>query len=480
LKPSAALALVIFATIVSAKLSTYGHGWMMGDFKTFYCAAKVAAARENPYDAGPLGACERRPVPKPLYLPKPGLVLPAPLPGYAIAAFMPFAALPFTGAVLLWFVFLTAATIGAVLLLARMGAGDVWTVSVAFAVALVAISFVLGQVVPIAVFGVTLSAFAASQKPSALASFMMAAGMMLVFAEPQAGIAVAIVGALLGRRFVLPIAAGLACLAALSLWAVGVRENVLYLRDVLPSQLLAELPVYFQYSASWIAAHLGMSASHAVAFGRLQWIAMLALAAGFARSHFAREHAEIAFLAAPAFAVVGGPYLHLQHVALALPAALWLASASHGASRLASVAVAALALPLLQFFLIAARTPIAVDLVMYLAMAAWLGLAYGGSARWALVTCAATAGAIVIVAAAFAVTGFGLVSVAPAQVVASQIPQVSWAHFAAAHYAAASPAVWLVKMPTWFALGATGVSLITAAWGYRRRKQLSGATTYAT
>lgn len=452
----------------------------MGDFKTFYCAAQVAYERGNPYDSAPLGRCELLPAPRPLYVPKPGLVLPAPLPGYAIAAFVPFALMPFLPAAVLWFLVLSVATLVSILLLVRIGAGDAWTIGVALAIPLIAISFVLGQVVPVALLGVVLTAFAVQREASPATSAMVVAGIALAFAEPQAGVAVAIACALLGRRHALAVAVAVGLLAAVSLVSIGFHANLVYLREVVPAQLAAELPVYFQYSTSWIAAHLGMGASHAVDLGRLQWLAMLGITAAIARSAFAKRHPEGAVLAASALAVAGGPYLHLQHVALALPAALWLARNRQRESKLATVAVIALALPLLQFFLIAGRTPAALALALYLAVALWLGIVYGGGLRGGLVSCAATACAILIAATAFAITGFGFGPSAPTQAIASQMAQASWAHFAALHYAASSPAVWIVKAPTWLGLGAAAGGLIGLARGYGKRQQLPGATNYAT
>jgi hypothetical protein len=474
-KPLAAIALVVLATGFSARLSFYGHGWMMGDFKTFYCAARVVLEHENPYNAVPLGQCELLSVPRPLYLPKPGLVLPAPLPGYAIAGFLPFASMPFVVAVLAWFVALSAATVAAIVILARMGAGDVWTIAVALAVPVVAISFVLGQVVPIAIFGVTLAAYAARRGATFASTAMLGCGLLLAFIEPQVGVAVALASALLARRFAAAAALVVGVLVVISLVTVGLRENVLYLREVLPAQLLAEVPVYFQYSASWIAAHLGASAAQAVALGRWQWIAMLGATAFIARSDLAKQHPEAAILGASAVAVTGGPYLHLQHVALALPAALWLASLKRRESKFSAAVVVALALPLLQFFLIAGRTPIVFVLAMFLFVAGWLGTVYGGSLRYGIAACAVSACAILVTAAVFMMTGFGLPSPVAGGSIPSQIPQASWAHFAAAHYSVSSAAVWLVKIPTWFGLAGTVACLVAVAWGYGKQRQLFGA-----
>jgi hypothetical protein len=452
---------------------------MMGDFKTFYCAAKVTREEENPYEAAPLGRCELVPEPRPLYVPKPGLVLPAPLPGYAVAAFLPLTFVPFPMAAFLWFLVLSVATLASILLLSRIGSGDAWTIGVAFALPVIAISFVLGQVVPIAVFGVILTAYAARREPSLVSTILVGLGIVFSFAEPQAGVAVAFACALLDRRFAAAAGAAVAILALVAVATLGVRENLIYLREVLPAQLFAELPAYFQYSLSWAAVHLGMPASQAVMVGRLQWLTMLGVAATIARSGFAKQHPDGVVLAASALAVTGGPYAHLQHIALALPAALWIASLGLRNSRVATMAIVFLSLPMLQFFLMVGRTSPVLILAMFLVAGTWLGSVYGNGIRSGLIACAAIVCIILVNTVAFAMTGFGLPSTVPMPVIAPDIPEASWAHFVATHYAAVSPAVWLVKIPTWFGLVATAGSLVVAAWGYGKRKQLTGAINYA-
>ncbi|MGH7757112.1 MAG: hypothetical protein ACREM8_12635, partial [Vulcanimicrobiaceae bacterium] len=79
------------------------------DFRAYYCGAVVAAAGGDPYRAEPLGACESAAAGAFGYVLFPHLVMPAPLPGYALAFFAPFAALPFPTASAIWFGILVAA-----------------------------------------------------------------------------------------------------------------------------------------------------------------------------------------------------------------------------------------------------------------------------------------------------------------------------------------------------------------------------------
>lgn len=464
----AAVALVLIAVSMAFYAPAFSneHGWAMDDFKTFYCSGRVLLERGNPYDASPLAACESQPAPRPIFVAKRGFVLPAPLPGYALAAFALIARLPFMPALLLWLLLLVAATIASVVLLARLTSADPWNIAAACAIALVTISFAVGELVPVALFGAVLAAWALRDEHRLRwAPAIAACGMALSFSEPQVGAAVAIVCALRSWRFALSAVCAVAVLAAISVLAVGVDGNLAYVRDVLPAHVSAELPAYFQYSFSWILSRLGVTASAALLGGRLQWIAMLAVAALFARSRIARDHPEIAVLGAPAFAVTGGPFLHLDHIALALPAALWLAAKSARPSWWTTAAVVALAVPLLHLLILVRWLPLAVVLAFIVCAAGWIGGAFGRGARAGLASALGAAVVVAIVLAALVSGGFGFAAMVPAASLASNMPQASWAQFVATHYVMTAWPIWLIKAPTWFGLVATSASLLVAAYG---------------
>lgn len=460
-----AVALIAVAIGFYAPAFSNNGGWAMDDFKTFYCSGRVVLERENPYDASPLAACESQPAPRPIFVAKPGFVLPAPLPGYAIALFTLLAMLPFMAALFVWLAFLTAATIASAILLARLTNANAWDVAAAYSIALVTISFVVGELVPLALFGAVLAAWAVSDRRRLRWAYALAAlGVALSFCEPQVGAAVAIACALRSWRFAAASVCVVAALAAISILVVGVGENLSYVRDVLPAHVFAELPAYFQYSFSWALDRVGVAAGPALLAGRVQWIAMLVLTAFFARSRVAAEHPEIAVLAAPAFAVTGGPFLHLDHVALALPAAIWLAARSARPSWLNVAAVVTLAVPLLHLLILVRWLPMALVLAFILVACGWLGFVFGRSATAGLVSALAAAIVVAIVTASLVAGGFGFASTEPASSVASSMPQASWAHFVAAHYVMTAWPIWLVKAPTWFGLVATAGMLLAAAW----------------
>nr|MDQ6925711.1 glycosyltransferase 87 family protein [Candidatus Eremiobacteraeota bacterium] len=94
--------------------------YVMGDFRAFYCAGAVIAQHANPYLEEPLRGCERDagPPAEPAFL-RP-VALPAPLPPFALALFVPFGLLPFPVAAVLYGVILIAAMTGATVLYARV------------------------------------------------------------------------------------------------------------------------------------------------------------------------------------------------------------------------------------------------------------------------------------------------------------------------------------------------------------------------
>ncbi len=436
----AALAIAIIACAAAFSFRSTVHGrYLMGDFKAFYCASRVALARENPYALAPMARCERRAV-----------VIPAPLPGYTLAALAPLAALPFAAAAVLWLVILCGATALAIALLVRMNAGDAWTIAVASSIALVAVSFPVGQLLPVAVAGLVLAAFGAARGKTGF----VASGVALTMLEPQLGMCVAIACVALSHRTAVTAIAVVAGLGLLSLLFLGVSENVAYVREVLPAHVQAELPAFFQYSLSSALYRLGVGGTAAIDAGKASWICMLAVTAWVARSALARAHPESAILAAGAFSVAGGPYLHADHVVFALPAALWLARNAPRSGAIAA-AVALAALNLLTGFLAAGT------IVLEPVIAAWVAAAYGKSARAALYGATAALGSIVICLVVVAKTGL---SFAPSAVLqpAVGLAQSQWAAFIATDSSSGSPAWWFMKAPVWFGIAATAAMTIAA------------------
>ncbi len=446
LRGIAASVIVIAAFSISADRVAHGT-FAMGDFKAFYCAGRALAHHENPYATAPIAGCESVAAPAPLFVTKAGEVLPAPLPGYAIVPFIPLSLLPFAISSVLWLAVLVAVTIAAIALFARVGVADAPTIAVALAVILAAICFPVGELPPVALFGIALAAFGGqSNRPWAIAT-----GIALTFAEPQIGVAMLVVAMALGRRTAIPALGATIALGLLSIAAVGIAGNLEYLRVVLPAHLLSELPSVLQYSLSWMLYQLGVAPGPALLAGRLSWIVMLGVAFWFGRSKFAAAHPEAAMLAAPVFAIVGGPFLHLDHIALAIPATLWLASRSTAPLWLRTAIPIALSIPVLYIFSIIQLSP----LVPFIA--AWIGTACARDTIVGLRTALVTIVVMAVIAASTIATGTGAVHLAPVAPISANLPQAAWAQYVDKTFVMTAWTIWLVKAPIWLAiLGAVG------------------------
>lgn len=423
----------------------------MGDFKSFYCSARVVLSRGDPYSTAPLSHCESQSAPAPLFVTKPGEVLPAPLPGYVIAAFVPFALLPFPVACALWLLLSIAAIVAGAILFERAGVGNAWTIAVALAILFVADCLPVGELPPIAFAGLALAVWGAREGRA----WPLGIGVALTFTEPQIGIALFVAACALGKRTAFAAIAAAVVLGIVSLLVLGIAGNLEYVRVVLPAHLLSELPSVLQYSLSWMLYRVGVSAGLSILAGRLCWLVMLGVTFAFARSSFARAQPHIALLAAPAFAVVGGPFLHLDHIALAVPAALWLATTSPSPLRVA--ASIGLSIPVLYVFSIGDVLFALVPLVAaWLATSAYRTPIAGLRAALIAVVALAVIGAISLHA------GTGSLQMPPVQVLPANLPQAAWATYVGKHFVMNGWAIWLVKAPMWLAILATAAGFVLA------------------
>jgi hypothetical protein len=449
-------AAAILAASIAISAGNVAHGkFAMGDFKAFYCAGYVLAHGGNPYLASPLARCEATYAPSPLFFTTKGEVLPAPLPGYAVAAFAPLSLLPFPLAALLWLAVLTAATMGAIALLRDAGVASAELLAIAMALTLVGVCFPVGELPPIALFGVALAAWSASRNRPWLA----AAGIALTFCEPQVGAAMLVAALAMSRRLAIGALVAVCALGLVSLLAVGVAGNLEYARLIVPAHLISELPSVLQYSLSAVLYQLGVAPGAAVLAGRLSWLAMLGVTFAFARSRHVRSQPALAFLAAPAFVAVGGPFLHLDQIALAIPAALWIASHTRLALPVRIAIIAALALPVLYVFSIFEL----VAVVPFIAM--WIG---GEIGRETVAGMRTAAVAIVVMAglgALAVIAGTGSMHDLPAVSLPGNIAQASWARYIAAQHVMTSWAVWFVKLPVWCGVIGTAAALVRLARG---------------
>jgi len=406
---------------------------MMADFRAFACAGSVALHHDDPYSSAQLAGCEEAPVPRPLFTIEQGAVLPAPIPGYLVAAFLPFALIPFAWSAIAWAMLLCLAIAVAIMFLERLDIGSRWTLLVVLAVPLLAVSVPIGELSPIAMAGVAVLAWAVKERRG----LTMSIGLTLTMVEPSVGLCAALAVAVISRRYWLPVAATLLFLFVLSVATIGLHANFEYVRSVLPAHLYAELPSGQQFSLSWIFDRFGASAAVALMAGKLWYILMLVLAAAVARAR-APTAPEFAVFAACAFAVLLGPYMHLGQIALALPAALWLCRHEKRPSIAAIAATVALSVPLLPVLG-------AIPLILVVPpVAGWVAASYSRRPDAGLRAAAIATIAIGLVAYVVSKTEQQQVSVAAPAI-------LNRAQYVRHYNVSAGWSIWLVKFPTWYA-----------------------------
>lgn len=435
-----------------------GIAQTLGDFRAFYCAGSVAAAHLDPYAAAPLEACER-PLGVGSFFPdSPATVLPAPLPGYLVAFFAIFALMPYSIAATVWTLLLVAAVALAIVLFAGTGKIRASVLIAAFSISVICVSVIPGELVPIALLGIALTAWGVAREQLVAILF----GVLLTMVEPQVGLVLGLALSVMRARYALVALMVFAALGAVSLLALGFEQNVRYVAVVLPEHVRAELPAGFQYSLSWIALRFGLPEGAALTLGHASYGVMTLAAIAVAWLMRAQNHRVIAILAVPALAVTGGPFLHLDHIALALPAALALVAAGNPSLRTMQTAASiCLALPLAYIF-----TNVELLIALpFVAGSIYFGL--GGAPIVALRVAAAATLYALFFAIISAHLGMGAHWSAVHHAFPSDLASTSWAAYVRAH-APTSWLAWAVKLTTWFGVVATAFSAVVLALQTKR------------
>ncbi len=416
---------------------------LSGDFRAFWCAGHAVAHHADPYARASLASCERSSMPYGLYTAPPNVTVPAPLPPYALLLFVPFALLSFPVAAVLWMGAMLAAVLCSMRMLTvtlRLPAALV-TAMLLLAAAVLWLPF--GEVTPLALLGMALAA-RALQRQGALG---LAVGLMIMAIEPHLALGAWICAALFVPSARLAIlAAGAVLLACCALAHPGALQE--YLTAVLPLHAFAEIPRTTQYSATWIAFEAGLRPQAALLAGEIVFALMLVFGVVAARM-LAKRWSEPALLAIvpPAFAVMGGTFVHASQIVLATPFAAYLAVHRRGPLRAAgAIACAVLAVPWLQ----------------------------GGQQQTIVLIGVLLCGAIVFYAtreAALAMrTALGAMALAvlllivnrhpappphaavPASLSTSPLASADWGRYIWSEQSVAAPQVWIAKMPSWLAM----------------------------
>jgi hypothetical protein len=334
------VALLLTIIIAATRAVPFPARSLLYDFRAFDCAGAVAGDRADPYRAEPLRRCEHtiggfRPE-----LAK--LVVPAPLPGYALIPFAVLGRFPFPLAAAFWTAIsllgLTAAGF-ALGRMSRLPARIVWS-ALALSAGFLAIS--LGQLVPLALGALCIAALALERGRYATAA--VAAWIAMI--EPHVALPAVLALAIFAPRARIPLGIGLAIAIVASIALLGFEANLEYLRAVLPAHAASELTNEEQYSLAYILHGLRLPDVIALSVANLSYLFVAAAGILVAQRIVARGAPRSLLVLVPAaFAVIGGPFVHVHQMAFVIPAALVLAGSVARGTRALGLALLLLAIP---------------------------------------------------------------------------------------------------------------------------------------
>lgn len=289
------------------------------DFRAFYCAGHVVAQGADPYLVQPLLSCEKN---VNADISTSNIAIPAPLPGYSLAAFAVLSFLPYVFAQFL----VLAVMLGCYALAVYATSRLTGYTQIGIAAALAPVMYYLinlGQLTSILSLSlVTLAALQLRDRhyvPAAIACCMAAI-------EPHTALPsyLAMLIWLPQCRKALLIGAG--ALACISFFAIGLHGNVEYLIQVLPLHARVGAADPFQYSLTWLLHYFGVPGSLALFIGSLWYIALTGLGLFMTYRIVLRYPGEEAFvLLPPVAAMLGGSHVHIQQIAATVPGVLYLA-----------------------------------------------------------------------------------------------------------------------------------------------------------
>ena len=301
----------------------------MVDLAVFYCAGDALRSGENPYDPATIRACEHRVDRGPAWS-NPQYVMYAPLPPYDFVPYEALARVPFGVAKFAIIALIAAAVVATALALRSVGI-PVYAALGALALSDGFIGMYLGQLYPITIALVALSAAALHRNKYMLAG--IAGAVTLV--QPQIGVFVWCALALWVPRARVALAVSTAVLVLIGTLAAGPASFLQWLTIAVPQQAAGEVHFWGQYSLTALLGQFGLPAAVTMAAGSISTIVMLpiALYLGNASARPLRSNSAIVLVPA-ACSVVGGSYVHLGAIAVAILAALLVAASDRRRSIL--------------------------------------------------------------------------------------------------------------------------------------------------
>jgi hypothetical protein len=287
------------------------------DFQAFWCGANALLAHANPYLNEPLRTCESAHSPA-VFRVIADATTPAPLPPYGLALFVPLALLPFVVARAIWWLALGAATIAVGWGISKVTGMPLITAFAASAFAVCAPGTVQGALSPIPIALLVFSALALQRRQWNAAALLLGVAMI----EPNMALpACAAVFLVVPQMRLRLLAAGL-CALTLTFLLVGPSVALAYFTAVLPAHAASEINMLAQDSLTTVLYHLGVSAQTALRLGSIQYL-LLAAGGIYLARRLHRKDDDLSWLVLlpAAFAVMGGSYIHVTEVAMAIPLA---------------------------------------------------------------------------------------------------------------------------------------------------------------
>jgi hypothetical protein len=431
-----------------------GHEtYFLGDFRAFYCGGAVIAEGADPYREEPLRGCEVHAGPPSEPASMRPVALPAPLPPYALALFVPLGKLPFALAGALYLALQVAAMAVATVLLSRFAGVSNAVLLVVFAAITASVTWFVGQPMPLVFLALAAAALLVRAERWIAASVCA----VLATIEPHVALA-SLAGMLVALPATrLPLVVGGVGAGALGTLAVGVPVMIAYVRDVLPAHALANA-YEWQFSLTSILTSVGVGAPAAIHAGEVMYAAMVVLGVAVAlRLYRAAGDRAVMVLVPPAFAVFGGVHVHFQQLMIAFPAVLYVWARYPRVRTLAATGLALAMIPwnVISSTVLAGLSPLLVGTFGNVA------LGRRGGVLLALV-----AAGIGFSLLALALLGFGP---APVHFVAHAYPpgglaETSWGDFSRAILMRPSLLMQWLRLPTLIGLACGLVAIARAAY----------------
>ena len=287
------------------------------DFLAFYCAGAASNSGENPYLDAPLQRCGAADGAVPSFA-RNG-VQPSPLPPYDLPLFRLFALLPYRVAATVWLVAALVATAIVVAFLAGRSGLSLLAVTALCGLPLFLLSASLGQLPPI----VALALCSAAELLRRKSYWLAGAACTAAFIEPHVAVPVWLSLFAWERRLRGPLLAGVTLLLLLSLAGANLATNVTFYTTVLSLHAASEVSVFFQYSLTWLAFLVGLSSHAALRLGSLSYGIMMIVGVWLAHEAARRFKSQDYLIFVPVAAIVlGGPFVHITQLSLAMLAAL--------------------------------------------------------------------------------------------------------------------------------------------------------------